>query len=153
MFLTLLKSFGSPKPDASNTETSIESPAQLPVPYWVLQDVIWSSAGFDFEVLVNVSVADEVVVAGVGVVGAGVVGAGEEAWVVDGNVVVVVDVVVCVDVSVDPPVEVGGEVVKPSLQISVRQSVQLGSFPRRTFVRAVLSVFIEDKMTRRGLGS
>jgi len=41
------------------------------VPYWVLQDVIWSSAGFDFEVLVNVSVADEVVVAGVGVVGAG----------------------------------------------------------------------------------
>ena len=71
MFLTLLKSFGSPKPDASNTETSIESPAQLPVPYWVLQDVIWSSAGFDFEVLVNVSVADEVVVAGVGVVGAG----------------------------------------------------------------------------------
>ena len=123
------------------------------MPYWVLQDVIWSSAGFDFEVLVNVSVADEVVVAGVGVVGAGVVGAGEEAWVVDGNVVVVVDVVVCVDVSVDPSVEVGGEVVKPLLQISVRQSVQLGSFPRRTFVRAVLSVFIEDKMTRRGLGS
>jgi len=118
------------------------------VPYWVLQDVIWSSAGFDFEVLVNVSVADEVVVAGVGVVGAG-----EEAWVVDGNVVVVVDVVVCVDVSVDPSVEVGGEVVKPLLQISVRQSVQLGSFPRRTFVRAELSVFIEDKMTRRGLGS
>jgi len=128
------------------------------VPYWVLQDVIWSSAGFDFEVLVNVSVADEVVVAGVGVVGAGVVGAGvvgagEEAWVVDGNVVVVVDVVVCVDVSVDPSVEVGGEVVEPLLQISVRQSVQLGSFPRRTFVRAELSVFIEDKMTRRGLGS
>ena len=70
----------------------------------------------------------------------------------DGNVVVVVDVVVCVDVSVDPSVEVGGEVVA-LLQISVRQSVQLGSFPRRTFVRAELSVFIEDKMTRRGLGS
>ena len=49
--------------------------------------------------------------------------------------------------------EVWGGVTEPLLQIYVRHSAQLGSFPKSKFVKAVLSVSIEEIITRRGSGS